>query len=101
VLVFNSAAGWPEQFSAALVAKSVPAHEGATEVSIPGLTAGDYGVVVLHDENENEKLDRDSVGLPTEQWGMSNNPTYLLSAPSFHRARFQLSRDLHINVQLH
>jgi len=101
VLVFNSAAGWPEEFSAALRAKSAPAHPGVTEITIPGLPAGDYAVVVLHDENENKKLDRGPLGIPIEQWGMSNNPSYSLSAPSFHSARFRLENDERISVRLH
>src|SRR5262245_66614833 len=81
VLVFNSPAGWPEHVSAALRSKAVAPQEGLTELAITGLPTGDYAVVVLHDENKNKKLDRDWLGKPTEQWGMSNNPEYFLSAP--------------------
>jgi len=101
VLVFNSAAGWPEDFSAALRGKSTPAHPGVMEITFPGLSAGDYAVVVLHDENGNKKLDRGLLGIPIEQWGMSNNPSYSLSAPSFDSARFRLEGDERISVRLH
>src|SRR5262245_8147288 len=46
VLVFRSAAGWPERFSAALKAQSSPAQPGVTDVVISDLPPGDYGVVV-------------------------------------------------------
>ena len=82
-LVFKSDRGWPEDVSAAVSRKAVSAREGATTIKIGGLRPGDYGVVVLHDENENQALDRNWFGKPTEQWGMSNNPDYFLSAPSF------------------
>jgi uncharacterized protein (DUF2141 family) len=101
VLVFNSASGWPEQVSAALRKKSARANPGETEITVSDLPAGDYAVVVLHDENENEKLDRGPLGIPTEQWGMSNDPSYLLSAPSFDAARFRLTRSERLYVQLH
>jgi uncharacterized protein (DUF2141 family) len=101
VLVFNSAVGWPERFSAALKAKSSPAQPGVTEIVIPGLPPGDYAVVVLHDENENEKLDRGLFGMPTEQWGMSNNPSYSVSAPPFDAARFRFAGNQRLSVQLH
>ena len=100
VLVFQSATGWPEQVSAALRQQSAPAHAGETEITVSNLPAGEYAVVVLHDENENQKLDRGPLGMPLEQWGMSNNPPYRLSAPSFEAARFRLSKSERLDVQM-
>ena len=101
VLVFNTAEGWPEKFSAALRAEARAAHTGVVEITIPDLPAGDYAVVALHDENTNKQLDRNWLGVPVEQWGMSNNPPYRFSAPSFEAARFRLEEDLRIRVRLH
>ncbi len=53
VLVFNTAQGWPEKFSAALWAKARAAHKGVVEITVPDLPAGDYAVAALHDENTN------------------------------------------------
>ena len=100
VLVFDSARGWPEDTSAALLRAAVPAQEGSTTVLIPNVPSGDYGVVVLHDENENMRLDRNLFGMPREQWGMSNNPPAHSSAPKFKRARFSLRGDTQIHIQL-
>jgi uncharacterized protein (DUF2141 family) len=66
VLVFNTAQGWPEQFSAALRAEATAAHTGVVEITIPDLPAGDYAVVTLHDENTNKQLDRNWLGVPVE-----------------------------------
>ena len=100
VLVFNTAQGWPDKFSAALRAEATPAHPGVVEITIPDLPAGDYAVVALHDENTNQQLDRNWLGIPVEQWGMSNNPPYRFAAPSFEAARFRLEQDLRIRVVL-
>lgn len=100
VLVFSSADGWPERFAAALRSKAVLAQKGLTEIMISGLEKGEYAVVVLHDENENKKLDRNWLRLPTEQWGMSNNPKHSLSAPSFSDASFRMEGDKWIHVRL-
>jgi uncharacterized protein (DUF2141 family) len=101
VLVFNTAQGWPEQFSAALRSEARAAHTGVVEITIPDLPAGDYAVVALHDENTNKQLDRNWLGVPVEQWGMSNNPPYRFAAPSFEAARFRLEQDLRIRIMLH
>ena len=101
VLVFNTAQGWPEKFSAALRAEARAAHTGVVEITVPDLPAGDYAVVALHDENTNKQLDRNWLGVPVEQWGMSNNPPYRFAAPSFEAARFRMEQDLRIRVILH
>jgi uncharacterized protein (DUF2141 family) len=101
VLVFNTAQGWPEKFSAALRAEARAAHKWVVEITMRDLPAGDYAVVARHDENTNKQLDRNWLGLPVEQWGMSNNPPYRFTAPSFEAARFLLEQDLRIWVILH
>ena len=100
VLVFNSAVGWPERVPAALASEAVPAQRGITELVVRGLDKGEYAVVVLHDEDENKKLDRNRLHMPVEQWGMSNNPRHFLSAPSFSEASFHLESDKCIRVRL-
>lgn len=101
VLVFNTAEGWPEKFSAALRAKARAAYKGVVEITRPDLPAGDYAVMALHDKNIDKQLDRNWLGVPVEQWGMSNNPPYRFAASSFEAARFRLEQDLRIWVMLH
>ncbi len=101
VLVFKSAAGWPEDVSSAFTSEAVPAQSPETVLEVHNLPAGEYAVVVLHDENLNKKLDRNWYGKPKEQWGMSNNPRFSHSAPSFGSARFAFAGDdqLHIGLR--
>jgi len=84
-LVFASPAGWPEDRSKPVVQGGFPiANRQAEEVfQVP---PGRYGVVVIHDENANMKLDRNFLGIPEEGFGFANNPRVLLSAPSFQAA---------------
>ena len=100
VLVFNSRRGWPENTEAAFRRIAVRAQQGLSSVAISNLPEGDYAVVVLHDENENMKLDRNWLGIPKEQWGMSNNPPVFMSIPSFDAARFRLRSDLRMRIRL-
>jgi outer membrane protein len=54
--------------------------------------AGEYALVVFHDENGNSRLDKNFIGIPKEPMGFSNSyqpkgpPTYL-------RARFEVAAD--------
>ena len=99
-LVFASETGWPDQTSAAIQSGAVASQAGMVTLIFSGLPAGEYGVVVLHDENGNMKMDRNWLGIPKEQWGMSNNPAAVLSAPGFEKARFALRSDQRIEVRL-
>ena len=100
VLVFNSPAGWPGDVSSAFTSEAVPAQSPETVLEVHNLPAGEYAVVVLHDENLNMKLDRNWLGKPKEQWGMSNNPHFAHSAPSFGSARFPFAGDEELHIAL-
>jgi uncharacterized protein (DUF2141 family) len=56
------------------------------------LALGSYGVAVIHDENKNEKLDFNEVGMPLEGYGHSNNPEKRMGPPKFDETKFTLSQ---------
>lgn len=43
---------------------------------------GKYGFRAFHDENNNQKLDKNLVGYPTEKWGVSNGIRPAFRAPT-------------------
>jgi len=56
---------------------------------------GNYAVAVFRDENNNDKIDYNIFGAPTEQYGFSNDASGFFSAPSFEQASFKLSSSAH------
>jgi uncharacterized protein (DUF2141 family) len=102
LLVFNSEKGWAEDRTVALKDIVVPAHPGTVTVAIPDLPAGNYAVAVVHDVNKNHKLDKNFMGKPKEQWGLSNNPHATLSTPGYSKCQFSLQGDkeIHITMQM-
>ena len=102
MLVFNSDKGWPDDRQAAFKDIAVPAKPGTTNtIEVPNLPAGEYAVAVIHDVNKNHKLDKNFMGVPTEQWGMSTNPSHGLKAPAFNSVKFSLkgNQEIHVKVQ--
>jgi uncharacterized protein (DUF2141 family) len=64
------------------------------------LPPGRYAVQVMHDENDNGKLDTNFMGMPVEGYGFSRNPRSLRKA-TFEEAQFELTgEDQAIEVQL-
>ena len=100
MLVFNSPKGWAEDRQAALKDISVPAHEGTVTITVPDLPPGEYAVALVHDVNKNHKLDRNWIGEPKEQWGLSNNPHAVIKTPSYKSCTFTLKGDQEIHVKM-
>jgi uncharacterized protein (DUF2141 family) len=84
--LFTSAAGWPEDVERAFRHASFPIQGDHATAVFDHLPAGRYGIVVLHDENENKKLDRNVFQVPKEGFGFANNPHVALSAPPIEKA---------------
>lgn len=77
------------------------AQAGQMTLCVAAPDIGAYAVVVYHDENDNHKFDRNWIGLPSEGFGVSNNPTLFLAAPSFDEASFNVDGLLtHIDVDV-
>lgn len=78
-----------------------PAHQGTIYVLIKAIPPGIYAIQAYHDENDNEKIDRNFFGLPTEGIGFSNNAGFHFGPPSFQDAAVSLGPDIkHIEIQL-
>lgn len=58
------------------------------EAVFDNLADGTYGIAVIHDENKNEKLDFNDMGIPIEGYGHSNNPAKRPGPPSFDETKF-------------
>lgn len=52
------------------------------------LPPGEYAVCAFHDANSNGELDTNVLGMPREDWGVSNNAHPRFRAPRFGEARF-------------
>jgi|SRR5271166_376698 len=99
VAVFKTPAGWPEPEERAFFHSgfAINGKESSAQLSLP---PGRYAVVVLHDENQNQKLDRNFLNVPKEGFGFSNNPRVMLTAPGFDTAAFEVACPA-TDVQIH
>jgi uncharacterized protein (DUF2141 family) len=84
--LFTSSHGWPEDVAKSFRNENFPIEGDHATARFDHIPAGRYGVAVLHDENENQKLDRNLFLFPTEGFGFANNPHVLLEAPPFEKA---------------
>jgi uncharacterized protein (DUF2141 family) len=52
------------------------------------ISYGTYAIKAFHDENSDNKLNTNFIGIPTEKFGFSNNPSILMGAPSYSKTKF-------------
>lgn len=99
-VVFASPAGWPDDRSKAVVhgGFTITDRQVTETFQIP---PGRYGIVVIHDENENQRLDRNFFGIPKEGFGFANNPRIIFSAPSWRAASTAVTCPAtHVDIRL-
>jgi uncharacterized protein (DUF2141 family) len=91
VAVVNSDAAWNNQ-AKPVAAQKVAATKGEMTLKFADLPPGKYAVQVMHDENGNNELDANFLGIPSEGYGFSNNPNVMRRA-HFDEAVFEIGAE--------
>ena len=87
VAVFNSADTF---LKTPLLATGAPAALSGNAIVIKDLPPGDYAFALYHDANANGKMDKNMLGMPTEDYAFSNNAVGQMGPPSYDSARFAI-----------
>lgn len=98
VALFNSEATF---LSPMAQGKSVSVEGVSSEVIFGDLPEGEYAIALFQDENSNFMLDMDSIAIPTERYGFSNDidPRIIGRKPNFDECKFNVRRDTAIIIQ--
>jgi uncharacterized protein (DUF2141 family) len=88
VAVYGSTADF---LKSPLMAVTAAADPAGTTVVLRDLPAGDYALAVYHDANGNGKMDKNMMGIPTEDYGFSNNAMGKFGPPAFDSAKITLA----------
>ncbi len=70
--------------------RKVKATQAPVTVVFDNLPPGTYAVGAYHDENANDHLDTNLLGLPTEGYALSNGVRAVFSKPNFYEAAFSV-----------
>ena len=60
------------------------------EVTFENIPNGVYAISIFHDENDNNKMDSNFLGIPKEDYGCSNNAKGFMGPPKWEDAKFEL-----------
>jgi uncharacterized protein (DUF2141 family) len=99
-ILFDAEEGFPDDPSKSLRRGKILASEAKAGFDLKDLEDGEYAVSIIHDENDNDKLDTNFLGIPQEGVGFSNNPRLYFGAPSFKKCKFSLKGSKQLKIEL-
>ena len=79
---------------------SIIASEGVTHMLIKDLPEGEYALAVFYDENGNDKLDTNWLGIPKEKVAFSKAKMRTFGPPRYKDCAFMVNKDTKIDVSL-
>lgn len=98
VAVFDNKAAFNKSEGPLKGKVATPASKQVVFTDIP---YGVYAIAAYHDLNDNGKLDKNMLGIPTEPYAFSNNPVVKWEAPAYEDARFDLNEaELKLSLEL-
>lgn len=98
VAVYANAESY-DQGKNAVAAQIKPVTADSHQLVFSDLPAGQYAVKLMHDANDNGKLDRNFIGIPSEGYGFSNNAGEFGPA-SFAEAAFDVAADTQLTIHV-
>lgn len=74
----------------AIDGKIVKASGAEVTIVFENLQPGDYAVSIIHDKNENGRLDKNFIGIPKEGFAFGNNAMNTFGPPDFKDAKVKV-----------
>lgn len=98
--VYNQQKGFPDDTSNLADSACVNIKGSTLTHKFVGLKPGNYAVAIVDDQNGDRKLNKDFFGIPTEGFGISNNPTVSIQTgtPNFAKAKFLVNKNTTIYI---
>lgn len=87
--LFNQSKGWPEDEANTLRKVEIPIKNKTATISFTNMPAGTYAVAIMHDENDNYRMDKTMFGMPKEGFGFSNDVMGTFGPPGFKESSFK------------
>ena len=75
------------------------ANKGNISVNIKDLPDGRYAIAIYHDENGNEKLDTNMLGIPKEDVAFSIGKMKTFGPPKFEECAFNFTSDMELDIK--
>ena len=89
VSLFKDGVGYPDDATKAFRKTKLSITEKKASILFSNLPSGVYTVSILHDENDDQKMNKNGLGIPKEGYGFSNNVMGAFGPPSLSKTSFK------------
>ena len=93
IAVHNGEEGFPGGEEKMVQAQYVKIENGIAYAEFNDLPFGEYAISAYHDENLDEELNTNWIGIPKEGTAASNNARGKMGPPKYENAKFQFTTD--------
>ncbi|HPO64184.1 MAG TPA: DUF2141 domain-containing protein [Candidatus Kapabacteria bacterium] len=83
---------FPDKYNKASYKFIVPIKDKKVTQFIENIPYGEYAVIVHHDENDDDELNTNWLGMPKESFGASNDAKGSFGPPDFEDAKFLINK---------
>ena len=79
--------------------EAINASKGKVTLTFSDVTPGIFAIMLLHDSNNNSRMDYEANGIPKESFSTSGD-TELYGPPTFNAAKFEVAEeDLELRIR--
>lgn len=97
IAIYDSSCNFPKHDAAF---KQLKINAKASNFSVTLPVKRKYAIAVYHDQNLNQKMDKNFFGVPVEKYGFSNQARGIFGPPSFDEAAFYFSKSTVVSIWL-
>ena len=85
--------------SPGILNEAIDASKGEVALTFSGVTPGTFALMILHDSNNNNRMDFETNGMPKESYATSGS-VELYGPPTFNAAKFEVAdEDLEFRIR--
>lgn len=100
IYLFDDSKYYPKEKDKAIKIVKTKINNKKSIISFSGIPKGKYAIAVHHDENGNNKVDTNFLGIPNEDFGASNDAKGFMGPPSFDDASFEVNKDIELSINM-
>ena len=88
ISIFKDGVGYPDKPEISFKRAKLSISNKTAVFDFIGLPTGNYAIAILHDENDDMKMNTNFFGIPKEGYGFSNNVMGTFGPPGYSKASF-------------
>ena len=92
IYIYNSPNGFPTK-KELCYKKIFVKNKGQKQIVVNNLPFDNYAIILVFDKNNNKKMDRNFLGLPSEKFALSGHPKFHFGPPVFNEVKFNFVRN--------